>query len=172
MSNFFDDDDDDVIDTVEDEETELDVFEETMKTLRAQNNHILKLTDVIRQHDTSIRQVKSDCISINKKVDYIIDNEYVSPAERQKIADAVKHRVADILMPRKFDGAQYKSYYKSFAKKAWIDAKREANVVGTGGVYTKRKHYKDAINYIATWEPEGYGIAGYFKHLEAIRSIA
>lgn len=89
------------------------------------------------------------------------ENEYVSPAERQEIADAVQNRVTDILFSKgRMD------IYGAFVRKAWSDAKRYGNVVGKGGVYTKRKHYKSAVEYIGTWIPYGYGIGGYIEHLD------
>lgn len=89
------------------------------------------------------------------------ENEYISPAECQEIATAIQNKVTDILFSKgRMD------LYGKFAKKAWADAKKYSNVVGKGGVYTKRRHFAGVIDYIGVWQPYGYGSAGYIEHLD------
>ena len=165
-------DDNEMVMMDDDDDDTMEVLEETVKTLKSQNDHLLILSEMVRKNAIAIRKLDDGYETLKKDIRFIADNEYVSPAERQKIADAVKNRVTDILRIKNFTPRQYKYYYRQFAKKIWIDAKRDSMAVGRGGVYTKHRHYKEVINYIGVWEPEGYGIDGYFEHLRMIRSAS
>lgn len=124
-----------------------------------------------KRHDAEIHELKdrqtelSEAFSDYKKSQ--ADREYISPAEVQELREAITNRVNDIFatvdIPMK--------YFKNFMRKAWIDAKRHGYVIGAAGVYTQKCHFNDAIDYIGTWIPAGYGIPGYVEHLDALAEL-
>lgn len=122
-------------------------------------------TSAIKRHEVEITGLKEDFSSFKEiyeqDKEIAKQNEYISPAERQELADALTNRVTDICKSH-----DCFNLFGEFKRKGWADSKKYANVVGTGGVYTKKLHFRDAIDYIGTWQPHGYGVTGYIEHLK------
>lgn len=94
------------------------------------------------------------------------DREYIEPADTQELREAVHNRIGDLLKWASVSEKDFGRLFGAFARKCWADCKKYANVIGTSGVYTKRKDFQNAKEYIGTWTPHGYGVKGYIDHLD------
>lgn len=90
--------------------------------------------------------------------------EYIDPADVFALRQTIENRVTDIL---KQNNINFK-YYGKYMSKCWRDVKKFAHVLGRGGVYTRKMYFNDAIEYIGTWVPHGYGVMGYKNHLDVL----
>lgn len=145
-------------------ESLLEVSENQNFQVSALNKQMGINTSAINRHEIAITGLKEEFSNFKEiyeqDKEIAKQNEYISPAERQEVADALTNRVTDICNAHDcFD------LFGEIKRKGWADIKKYANVVGTGGVYTKKLHFRGAIDYIGTWQPHGYGIVGYIEHL-------
>lgn len=145
----------------------MEVVKQTAFNTQSISDQMGIVATTLKNHDIAIRELREDRKADREDFEnYKLiqkEKEFAEPARVQELADAVKNRVSDICN-------EFGCYdmYGSFSRKAWIDAKKFANVVGKGGVYTRQMHVDEAIEYIGTWKPHGYGIQGYIDHLKLV----
>ena len=94
------------------------------------------------------------------------DRERIDADEVENITQAIKNRVTDLLKDvDRFDK------FGSFTAKCRCDANRFSYYRGKNAVDTKRIYYRELLEYIGKWTPEGYGgVAGYINHLDSIQN--
>lgn len=123
----------------------------------------------VKGHETAIRTLGEQQKATDQKIDdltnYIKETEYIEPFEVRELHNAIKSRVADLL--GSINRIEDKYLWACMMRKCWGDCKKYSMMAGNAGVYTKRRHYNEVLNYIGGWEPEGYGgLTGYINHLD------
>lgn len=127
------------------------------------------MSTAIKKHDNAIRTLGEQQKATDQKIDdltsYIKETEYIEPFEVRELHNAIKSRVADLL--GSINRIDEKYLWACVMRKCWGDCKKYSMMAGNAGVYTKRRHYNEVLNYIGGWEPEGYGgLTGYINHLD------
>ena len=90
------------------------------------------------------------------------DRERIEADEVNNVTQAIKSRVADLLSE-----VDRLDMFGKFTSKCRCDAKRHSYYRGVNAVDTKRMYYKELLEYIGNWTPEGFGgVAGYLNHLD------
>lgn len=140
---------------------------------------IAGITETINWVVPKVKELAKDTKTTKENMDKMRDDfetyketqrqkEHIEPYEADELASVMKNRVNFLLRDYRSDPSKYNKYYGKFMRKFWIDIKKEANVVGHSGIYTKKMHYEGAIEYAGTWIPRGYGVAGYIQHLDVL----
>lgn len=120
----------------------------------------------ITEHTKQIMGVKEDLSSFREDFEAEKarnrDRERIEADEVNNVTQAIKSRVTDLLTEaNRFD------VFGKFTAKCRCDAKRHSYYRGTNAVDTKRIYYRELLEYIGNWTPEGYGgVAGYLNHLD------
>ena len=127
----------------------------------------------IKENNIKIKTIENDISTLKNDLDTYKQlqalKEYIEPEEKENLNDVMNNRVIDLLNDHSFEPSTYNYFFGNFKKKFWRDIKKEANVCGCAGVYTKKMHYSYAIEYAGTWTPRGYGVDGYIEHLNLLR---
>ena len=128
----------------------------------------------VKRHETEIRTLGEQQKTTDQKIDdltlYIKETEYIEPFEAREFHNAIKSRVGDLL--NGINRIEDKYLWRCMMCKCWNDCKKYSMMAGNAGVYTKKRHYKEVLNYIGGWEPEGYGgLTGYINHLDIHKGV-
>ncbi len=120
----------------------------------------------ITEHTRQIMSVKEDVSSIREDLEAekarARDRERIEADEVNNVTQAIKSRVADLLSE-----VDRLDMFGKFTAKCRCDAKRHSYYRGTNAVDTKRIYYRELLEYIGKWTPEGFGgVAGYLNHLD------
>lgn len=124
------------------------------------------MQNTLVEHHKAIMGVKEDISSMREDFEAEKarnrDRERIEADEVNNVTQAIKSRVRDLLSDvDRFDK------FGSFTSKCRHDAKRHSYYRGTNAVDTKRMYYKELLEYIGNWTPEGFGgVAGYLNHLD------
>ena len=132
---------------------------ETSRQMGIISTQLSKHEERIRGAETDIGDIRMDFDAYKKSQ---TEREYIDPADKEGLRITLENRVRSILEEYGIDDR----YFGRFMRKGWSDGKKKANIVGTGGVYTKKMHLEMALNYLGTWVPEGFGVEGYKKYLD------
>lgn len=157
---------------------ELMTKEEIQNAVGRNSLHIGNLADAVGILKNEVKSVNRSLLEVKEAevshyqefLDYKEvqkDREYIEPADTQELKETVHNRIGDLLKQASISEKDFGRLFGAFARKCWIDCKKYANVLGTAGVYTKRKDFESAKEYIGTWTPHGYGVKGYIDHLDA-----
>lgn len=125
------------------------------------------IQNTLTEHGRQIMGVKEDVSSIREDFEAEKarnrDRERIEADEVNHITQAIKSRVSDLLS----DSGRIDDMFGKFTAKCRCDAKRHSYYRGVNAVDTKRMYYKELLEYIGNWTPEGFGgVAGYLNHLD------
>lgn len=142
------------------------LFEQAALTTTETSKQMGIMSTRISDHEIRIRAAEAGIGTIKDDFDLYkksqTEREYIDPADKEGLRITLENRVRSILEDYGIDGR----YFGRFMRKGWSDGKKKANIVGAGGVYTKKMHLEMALNYLGTWVPEGFGVEGYKKYLD------
>ena len=124
------------------------------------------IQNTLTEHGRQIMGVKEDISSIREDFEAekarARDRERIEADEVNNVTQAIKSRVADLLSE-----VDRMDRFGRFTAKCRCDAKRHSYYRGVNAVDTKRMYYKELLEYIGNWTPEGFGgVAGYLNHLD------
>lgn len=124
------------------------------------------IQNTLTEHGRQIMGVKEDISSIREDFEAEKaknrDRERIEADEVNNVTQAIKSRVADLLSE-----VDRLDMFGKFTSKCRCDAKRHSYYRGTNAVDTKRIYYRELLEYIGNWTPEGFGgVAGYLNHLD------
>ena len=124
----------------------------------------------LQKHDIDIRESKEEVKSIRSDFEqykeYMADSQYIEPKQAEELHQAILTRVAELLSP--LGDNVLNKYFGRFTSRAWNDAKKSRLIYGTKGVYTPKRNFNGAKEYINSWTPYKYGVDGYIEHLNSL----
>lgn len=117
----------------------------------------------LMRHDEEISSMRSDFEAEKARNR---NRERIEADEVNHITQAIKSRVKDLLD----DSGRIGDMFGLFTAKCRIDAQRYSYYRGVNAVDTKRMYYRELLEYIGKWTPEGYGgVSGYISHIDEKR---
>ena len=121
----------------------------------AVSEHSMKLM----QHDEEIASFRQDFEAEKARNR---DRERIEADEVNHVTEAIKSRVKDLL-----DDTGRFDLFGKFCAKCRCDCKRHSYYRGINAVDTKQMYYRELLEYIGNWTPEGFGgVSGYINHLD------
>ena len=128
------------------------------------------IQNTLTEHNREIMRVKEDISSIKEDFETekarARDRERIEADEVNHVTQAIKSRVKDLLD----DSGRIGDMFGLFTAKCRADAQRYSYYRGRNAVDTKRMYYRELLEYIGKWTPEGYGgVSGYISHIDEAR---